>query len=214
MMFFKKKEREENQNRYADRLPPGQSLTLKWPVLHVGGTPQFNPATWDFNIWGMVKEPKRFTWEEFSALPTVTQISDMHCVTHWSKFDSQFEGIPVAEVMKHVELLPEANYVMVHADPGYTTNLPLEDFLDDDVMFVLKYEGQPLTPDHGYPVRLLVPKLYLWKSAKWVRGLEFMAEDQPGFWEMYGYHNHGDPWKEERYGNYVINTMQRVRSGR
>jgi DMSO/TMAO reductase YedYZ molybdopterin-dependent catalytic subunit len=213
-MFFRKKDREDSEARYKDRLPPGQSLTQKWPVLHVGGPPRFDPATWDFNIWGLVKEPKRFTWAEFSALPTVTQISDMHCVTRWSKFDSMFEGIPLAEVMKHVELLPEAKYVMIHADPSYTTNLPLEDFLDDDVMFVLKYEGAPLTPDHGYPVRLLVPKLYLWKSAKWVRGLEFMAEDQPGFWEMYGYHNHGDPWKEERYGNFVINTMQRVRSGR
>jgi DMSO/TMAO reductase YedYZ molybdopterin-dependent catalytic subunit len=213
-MLFRKKEREEAQDQYQDRLPPGQSLTMKWPVLHFGSIPRFNPAAWDFNIWGLVKQPKRFTWAEFSALPTVTQVSDMHCVTHWSKFDSLFEGIPVAEVMKQVELLPEAKYVMVHADPGYTTNLPLEDFLDDDVTFVLKYEGQPLTPEHGYPVRLLVPKLYLWKSAKWVRGLEFMAEDRPGFWEQYGYHNHGDPWQEERYGNFVVNTMQKVRSGR
>lgn len=213
-MFFKKEEREEAQDRYQDRLPSGQSLTQKWPVLHFGSMPRFNPAAWDFNMWGQVKQPKRFTWAEFSALPTMTQVSDMHCVTHWSKFDSHFEGIPVAEVMKQVELLPEARYVMVHADPGYTTNLPLEAFLDDDVMFVLKYEGRPLTPEHGYPVRLLVPKLYLWKSAKWVRGLEFMAEDKAGFWEQYGYHNHGDPWQEERYGEYVINTMQKVRSGR
>lgn len=212
-MFFKKKD-QEIKAAYKDKLPPGQSVTLKWPVLHVGATPRFNPATWDFYIWGLVKAPKRFTWEEFSALPTVEQISDMHCVTRWSKFDSRFEGIPVAEVMKHVELLPEAKYVMVHADPSYTTNLPLEAFLADDVMFALKYEGKPLEPDHGYPVRLLVPQLYLWKSAKWVRGLEFLAEDRPGFWEQYGYHNHGDPWKEERFGNIVINTMQKVRSGR
>jgi DMSO/TMAO reductase YedYZ molybdopterin-dependent catalytic subunit len=182
--------------------------------MHVGSIPQFDPATWDFYIWGLIKESKRFSWQEFSALPTVTQTSDMHCVTRWSKFDSTFEGVPVAEVMKHVELRPEANYVLVHADPGYSTNIALEDFLDDDVMFPLKYEGQPLTPDHGYPVRLLVPKLYLWKSAKWVRGLEFLAEDKPGFWENYGYHNHGDPWQEERFGNVVINTMQKVRSGR
>jgi DMSO/TMAO reductase YedYZ molybdopterin-dependent catalytic subunit len=125
-----------------------------------------------------------------------------------------FEGIPIAEVMKHVELLPEAQYVLVHADPNYTTNLPIEDLLADDAMFVLKYEGQPLTPEHGYPVRLLVPKLYLWKSAKWVRGLEFLTVDQPGFWEQYGYHNHGDPWQEERYGQVVYNTMQKVRAGR
>jgi DMSO/TMAO reductase YedYZ molybdopterin-dependent catalytic subunit len=212
-MFFEKKQDNLKFTR-RDKLPPGQSVTEKWPVLHYGSIPSFDPATWDFNIWGLVKEPKRFSWEEFSALPTVEQVSDMHCVTRWSKFGSRFEGIPIGELMKQVELLPEAKYVMVHADPGYTTNLPVEDLLDDDVMFVLKYEGQPLTPEHGYPVRLLVPKLYLWKSAKWVRGLEFMAEDQPGFWEQYGYHNHGDPWQEERFGNFVVNTMQKVRSGR
>lgn len=213
MMFFKRKEAQEQMD-LEKKLPPGQSLTQKWPVLHVGATPQFNPAAWDFYMWGLVKQPKRFTWAEFSSLPTVQQVSDMHCVTRWSKFDSAFEGIPVAEVMKHVELLPEAKYVMVHADPGYTTNLPLDEFLDDDVMFVLKYEGRPLEPEHGYPVRLLAPKLYLWKSAKWVRGLEFMAEDQPGFWEQYGYHMHGDPWKEERFGGFLVNTMQKIRSGR
>lgn len=196
------------------KLPPGQSLTIKWPVLHYGSVPPFDPATWDFNIWGQVKEPKRFTWAEFSTLPTVEQVSDMHCVTRWSKLDSHFEGIPIAEVMKHVEVLPEAQYVLVHADPNYTTNLPIEELLADDVMFVLKYEGQSLTPEHGYPVRLLVPKLYLWKSAKWVRGLEFLTADQPGFWEQYGYHNHGDPWQEERYGQVVYNTMQKVRAGR
>lgn len=212
-MFFKKKPRETAEAKYQNRLPPGQSLTQKWPVLHVGSIPQYNLSDWDFKIWGAVKQPKRFTWQEFSALPQVTQTCDMHCVTRWSKFDSTFEGISVSEVMNHVELLPEANYVLVHADPGYTTNLPLADFLDEDVMFPLKYEGQPLTPDHGYPVRLLVPKLYLWKSAKWVRGLEFLAQDKAGFWEQYGYHNHGDPWQEERYGAFVINTMQNVRSG-
>jgi DMSO/TMAO reductase YedYZ molybdopterin-dependent catalytic subunit len=194
------------------RLPPGQALTQKWPVLHAGSIPQFNPATWDFFIRGRVEQPKRFTWQEFSSLPVVQQVSDMHCVTRWSKFDNSFEGIPVAEVMKFVELLPDANYVMVHADPNYTTNLPVDEFLADDVMFVLKYEGRPLAPEHGYPVRLLVPRLYLWKSAKWVRGLEFMAKDRPGFWEQYGYHHHGDPWKEERFGGFVSNTMQKVRA--
>jgi DMSO/TMAO reductase YedYZ molybdopterin-dependent catalytic subunit len=210
-MVWKRKAAEDKVAE-ENRLPPGQSLTKKWPVLHVGTIPQFDPATWDFTINGLVKAPKRFTWLEFSALPMVKQVSDMHCVTRWSKFDSSFEGIPVAEVMKTVELLPEARYVLVHADPDYTTNLPLADFLADDVMFVLKYEGRPLTPDHGYPVRLLVPQLYLWKSAKWVRGLEFLAEDWPGFWEQYGYHNHGDPWKEERFGGIVQTTMQKVRS--
>jgi DMSO/TMAO reductase YedYZ molybdopterin-dependent catalytic subunit len=212
MVFKKKQSKAAAANR--SKLPPGQSVTEKWPVLHFGSIPSFDPATWDFNIWGLVKEPKQFSWAEFSALPTVEQVSDMHCVTRWSKFGSQFEGIPIAELMKQVELLPEAKYVLVHADPDYTTNLPVEDLLDDDVMFVLKYEGQPLTPEHGYPARLLVPKLYLWKSAKWVRGLEFLGEDRPGFWEQYGYHNHGDPWTEERFGNFVVNTMQKVRSGR
>ncbi|MEW5960547.1 MAG: sulfite oxidase-like oxidoreductase [Chloroflexota bacterium] len=212
-MFFKRKDKTLNTD-IQKKLPPGQSLTTKWPVLHYGSIPRFDPATWDFNIWGLVKEPKRFTWAEFSSLPTVEQVSDMHCVTRWSKFDSRFEGVPIAEVMKHVELLPEANYVLVHADPNYTTNLPVEELLAADVMFVLKYEAQPLTPEHGYPLRLLAPRLYLWKSAKWVRGLEFLAEDRSGFWEQYGYHNHGDPWQEERYGNVVYNTMQKVRSGR
>ena len=210
-MFSDRKKMEE-QIALENRLPPGQSLTQKWPVLHVGSIPQFNPVTWDFYIWGLVKQPKRFTWAEFGALPMRQQTSDMHCVTGWSKFDSLFEGIPVTEVMKHVELLPEANFVMVHADPGYTTNLPLAEFMAEDSMFALNYEGQPLAPEHGYPVRLLVPQLYLWKSAKWVRGLEFMAEDQPGFWEQYGYHNHGDPWQEERYGGFIYNTMQKVRA--
>ena len=212
-MFFKRKEAQAEMTT-LNRLPPGQSLTQKWPVLHVGSIPRFDPHTWDFYMWGLVKQPKRFTWEEFSSLPTAQQMCDMHCVTHWSKFDNTFEGVPIGEIMKHVELLPEARYVMVHADPGYTTNLPVAELLQDDVMFALKYEGRPLTPKHGYPVRLLVPRLYLWKSAKWVRGLEFMAEDRAGFWENYGYHHHGDPWNEERFGNFVINTMQKVRANR
>lgn len=213
-MFFNKKRNDQAKAAYQDKLPPGQSVTLKWPVLHVGSIPRFDPATWDFYIWGAVKQPKRFTWPEFSSLPMKEQVSDMHCVTHWSKFDSRFEGIPVHEVMKHVELLPEANYVLVHCHGGYTTNLPLKEFLGDDVMFVLKYEGQPLAPEHGYPVRLLVPQLYLWKSAKWVNGLEFLVEDRPGFWENYGYHNHGDPWQEERYGSFEVTRMQDVRAKR
>ena len=212
-MFFNRRKSDEKKAVYEAKLPPGQSVTLKWPVLHVGEIPRFDPATWDFYMWGAVSMPKRLTWAEFSALSMVEQVTDMHCVTRWSKFDSRFEGIPVAEVVKHIELLPAATHVMVHAG-GYTTNLPLDHFLDEDVMFVLKYEGQPLTPEHGYPVRLLVPKLYLWKSAKWVRGLEFLTEDRPGFWENYGYHNHGDPWQEERYGSFEVTSMQQVRSKR
>ena len=213
-MKFNKQARDEARASFLDRLPPGQSATLKWPVLHVGSIPPFNPLTWDFYLWGAVKAAKRFTWAEFSDLPMIEQVSDMHCVTQWSKFDSRFEGVPVGEVMKHVELLPEASHVMVHCNGGYTTNLALDDFLDDDVMFVRNYEGQPLTPDHGYPLRLLVPKLYLWKSAKWVNGLEFLTEDKPGFWENYGYHSHGDPWKEERFGTFEVTRMQDVRANR
>ncbi|MCG3210895.1 MAG: Sulfoxide reductase catalytic subunit YedY [Anaerolineae bacterium] len=213
-MLFRKNNRQEAQTQLRHRLPPGQSLTQKWPVLHYGAIPRYDLSTWDFFVSGLVRQPRRFTWDEFNNLPHREQVSDMHCVTRWSKLDSRFEGIPVAEVLKHVELLPEAKFVMVHADPDYTTNLPLEYLLDDDVMFVLKYEGQPLEPEHGYPVRLLVPKLYLWKSAKWVRGLEFMAEDRSGFWETYGYHERGDPWQEERFGQIVVNRMQDVRAGR
>ncbi len=213
-MLFRKNNRQETQSQLQHRLPPGQSLTQKWPVLHYGAIPRYDLSTWDFFVNGLVRQPRRFTWAEFSSLPRREQVSDMHCVTRWSKLDSRFEGIPMAEVLKHVELLPEAKFVMVHADPDYTTNLPLEYLLDDDVMFVLKYEGQPLEPEHGYPVRLLVPKLYLWKSAKWVRGLEFMAEDRSGFWETYGYHDRGDPWQEERFGQIVVNRMQDVRAGR
>jgi DMSO/TMAO reductase YedYZ molybdopterin-dependent catalytic subunit len=213
-MLIDNRKTKETEAKVAGRIPPGQSLTERFPVLHIGSPPRFNPATWDFYLRGLVETPKRFTWDEFSALPTITQTCDLHCVTSWSKLDTHWEGISIHEIMKHVTLKPEAQYVLVHADPGYTTNLPLPELLQPDVMLALKYDGQPLPLEHGYPVRLLVPRLYLWKSAKWVRGLEFMSHDKPGFWEQYGYHNYGDPWKEERYGNFVINTMQNVRSGR
>jgi DMSO/TMAO reductase YedYZ molybdopterin-dependent catalytic subunit len=181
------------------RLPPGQVLTQKFPVLTYGGTPRIDLNRWRFQVWGLVDEDKEWTWEEFLALPHKTQTCDIHCVTRWSKLDTTWEGIPFTEVYSLLKLKPEAKFVMIHSYGGYTTNMTLEEMLDDDVMFAFNYEGQPLEPEHGGPVRLLVPKLYFWKSAKWVRGLEFLPENRTGFWEMYGYHMHGDPWTEERF---------------
>jgi DMSO/TMAO reductase YedYZ molybdopterin-dependent catalytic subunit len=182
------------------RLPPGQSLTEKWPVLHYGGIPRITLDQWEFRVWGLVKEEKRFSWEDMMAMSQQAMTNDVHCVTRWSKFQNEWEGIPIPGFMKHVRLLPEASHVMVHAYGGYTTNLPLDEFLDERNLLAHKHSGEPLTPDHGWPMRLVVPELYFWKSAKWVNGFEFMPTDHRGFWEQYGYHNHGDPWLEERFG--------------
>ena len=190
----------EREKAVADRLPPGQYLTEKWPVLHYGSIPRIELSTWDFQVRGEVERPVRLTYEEMTALPRKTVRSDIHCVTRWSLFDSTWEGIPVSEVMKLVQLKPEATHVMVLAEQGFTANLSLDDFLRDENLFVDKRNGEPISPEHGWPLRLFVPHLYFWKSAKWVRGLEFMAGDRPGFWEQYGYHMRGDPWNEERYG--------------
>ena len=190
----------EREKAVADRLPPGQYVTEKWPVLHYGNVPKVDLATWDFQIRGQVEQPVRLSYEQFMALPRRTERSDIHCVTRWSMFDSTWEGIPVAEVMKLVTLKPEASHVMVLAEQGFTANLSLDDFLRDENLFVDKRNGEPISPEHGWPLRLFVPHLYFWKSAKWVRGLELIAGDRPGFWEQYGYHMRGDPWDEERYG--------------
>jgi DMSO/TMAO reductase YedYZ molybdopterin-dependent catalytic subunit len=181
------------------RLPPGQSLVDKFPVLSYGPTPRFNRQKWDFRVFGMVEEPLRFSYEEFRALPASRQVADFHCVTTWSRLDNVWEGLSVVDLMKRVRLKPEARYVIVHCDGGYTTNLPLEEFVDDDVMLAWRHDGRDLEPDHGWPLRLVVPKLYGWKSAKWVRAIEFTSADRRGFWEVRGYHNHADPWTEERY---------------
>ena len=183
----------------AERVPPGQYLTDKFPVLSYGPTPQFNPAKWDFQVIGLVEEPIRLSYEQFRALPQSNQVSDFHCVTTWSRLDNAWEGVRVADLMKLVKLKPEAGYAIIHCDGGYTTNLALSDFLGGDVMLALRHDGRDLEPDHGFPLRLVVPKLYGWKSAKWVRAIEFSAEDKRGFWEVRGYHNHADPWTEERY---------------
>jgi DMSO/TMAO reductase YedYZ molybdopterin-dependent catalytic subunit len=181
------------------RTPPGQTLTDNFPVLSYGPAPRLDPQRWDFRILGLVEEPLRFSYEQFHALPQSRQVSDFHCVTTWSRLDNTWEGVKVRDLMKLVKLKPEAHYAIIHCDGGYTTNLPLNEFLDEDVMLAHRHDGRDLTADHGFPLRLVVPKLYGWKSAKWVRAIEFTDVDQRGFWEVRGYHNHANPWTEERY---------------
>lgn len=201
MIFGEGSERKqlERAMREVGRLPPGQSATLKWPVLHEGPVPRFDPKTWDFRITGLVEQPVRLTWDEFTRLPMKEVTADMHCVTRWSRFDVRWDGVPFAEVMKLAQVKPQAKYVMVHAENDYTANVALADLLRPTTLFALKHNGEPLPPEHGYPVRLVVPQLYAWKSVKWVRGIEFMPQDTPGFWEQNGYHIYGDPFKEQRY---------------
>ncbi len=201
MIFGENTERKqlERAMRDAGRLPPGQSATLKWPVLHVGDVPRFNQQTWDFRITGLVEKPVCLTWDEFSHLPMKEVTADMHCVTRWSRFDVRWEGVPFTEVMKLAVVKPEAKYVMFHAEAGFTSNVPLDDLMRPTTLLALKHNGEPLPADHGYPVRLVVPHLYAWKSVKWVRGIEFMAHDAPGFWEENGYNMYGDPFREQRY---------------
>jgi len=181
----------------ADRLPPGQYLTRDFPVLSAGPTPRTPLTAWTFSITGEVAEPKQWTWDEFRKLPRETITRDIHCVTKWSKFDTVWEGVSVDTLLKGINTT--AGYLMAFSDGGYTTNLPLADVMDGKAWVAFAFGGSPLAPEHGGPARLLVPHLYFWKSAKWVRGLRFMARDEPGFWEMYGYHMYGDPWREQRY---------------
>jgi len=190
----------EEQMREQGRLPAGQSLTLKFPVLTYGPNPRFDEATWDLRVFGDVEKDMRWSWKEFTALPTVKITCDIHCVTRWSKFDTNWEGVRFKDFVKLFGIKPTVRYVIAHCDGGYTTNLPLDVMLDEDVLLAYKYEGQSLEPDHGGPLRTLVPKRYFWKSAKFLRALEFSPVDKPGFWENAGYHNDGDPFKEERYG--------------
>lgn len=188
--------------RRSQRLPPGQALARKWPVLHAGPTPQFDPASWDFHIFGLVRQQKTFNYAEFISLPRIKVLADMHCVTRWSKLDNLWEGVATRELLNHVEPLLDAKFVMIHCEYGFTTNLPIADFFADDCLLAIRHNGVDLEPDHGFPLRLVVPRLYAWKSAKWVRGIEFMAQDQAGFWESWdhgGYHMRGDPWQEQRF---------------
>jgi DMSO/TMAO reductase YedYZ molybdopterin-dependent catalytic subunit len=181
----------------VDRVPPGQYVTDDFPVLSAGPTPRTPLEEWTFSIVGEVDEPRRWTWEEFRALPSEETIRDIHCVTKWSKLDTRWEGVSVDTLLEGVET--SAEYAVAFCDGGYTTNLPLEDLTGGKAWVAYGYDGEPLEPEHGGPARLLVPHLYFWKSAKWVRGLALRADDEPGFWETYGYHMYGDPWQEQRY---------------
>jgi DMSO/TMAO reductase YedYZ molybdopterin-dependent catalytic subunit len=183
----------------ADRVPPGQYVTEKFPVLHYGSVPKIDLATWDFKVYGEVDSPFTLTWAQFRELPRKQVTTDIHCVTRWTKLDTAWEGVPIQHVLELAQIRPGATYVVAHSEQGYTANLPLDILDDDDVLLADTYDGAPLEPEHGYPLRLFVPKRYFWKSAKWLRGLEFLDHDQLGFWERYGYHNDADPWKEERY---------------
>ena len=183
----------------GDRVPPGQFLTEKWPVLTYGPTPHIKPSEWRFKVWGEVELEREFTWDEFLALGVNDLTADFHCVTQFSTLDSEWEGVKFLDLLKHIKVKPSAKYVMAHCYGGYTSNLPLEAMADDDVLFAFKHNGEPLAAEHGGPMRLVVPKRYAWKSAKWVNGVEFMADDRMGFWEQRGYNNNADPWKEERF---------------
>jgi DMSO/TMAO reductase YedYZ molybdopterin-dependent catalytic subunit len=182
----------------ASRIPPGQYRTEKFPVLHYGSVPRVDLSTWDFRVFGDVASPFNLTWAQFKELPRKTVNTDIHCVTRWTKLDTSWEGVPIQEILRLAQLRPAAKFVS-HCEQGYTANLPLSVLDDDDVLLADTFGGAALEPEHGYPLRLLVPKRYFWKSAKWIRGLEFLDHDQLGFWERYGYNNDADPWKEERY---------------
>jgi DMSO/TMAO reductase YedYZ molybdopterin-dependent catalytic subunit len=191
-----------SQVRDADtggRIPPGQYRTEKFPVLHYGSVPKTKLETWDLRVFGEVDNPFRMTWDEFRALPRKTITADIHCVTRWSKLDTTWQGVSIQEILRLAQVRPTATHVLEHAEQGYTTNLPITVLDDEDVVLADTFDGQPLELEHGWPLRLVVPKRYFWKSAKWLRGLEFLDRDQLGFWERYGYSNAADPWKEERY---------------
>jgi DMSO/TMAO reductase YedYZ molybdopterin-dependent catalytic subunit len=212
MNFWRRFMRDDVDPEIDKRLPPGQVLTVKWPVLTYGMTPRFDPRRWTFRCFGLVEEEVVWTWEEFLKLPCVEIASDVHCVTRWSKLGNRWEGVHIREILTRVRIKPEAAAVMVHADPDYTVNLAVDDLVDDEALLALRHNGRDLEPDHGGPCRLVVPKLYFWKSAKWVRAFEFLDVNAPGFWEVNGYHMRGDPWKEERYAAQETRAMQQMRA--
>ena len=187
-----------------ERVPPRQVKTVKWPVLHYGDVPRVDLATWRFGIRGLVDAPFEITYDELKALPQQDTLCDIHCVTRWSRLDNRFTGVPVQTLLKRAGVKKDATHVLVHAEQGFTTNLPLSDLDRPENLLAWAHNGEDLTPDHGWPLRLLVPHLYFWKSAKWVRGLELLDFDLPGFWEQNGYHMRGDPWAEERYGGMSV----------
>jgi DMSO/TMAO reductase YedYZ molybdopterin-dependent catalytic subunit len=181
----------------SSRVPPGQHVVNDFPVLSAGPTPRVPLSEWTFSVVGEVDEPKRWTWDEFRKLPTETFTVDIHCVTKWTKLDTTWTGVSLATILEQVETA--ADYAVAYSDGGYTTNLPVDDLMGQQAWIAFEYDGQPLDPEHGGPARLLVPHLYLWKSAKWVRGISLQNEEEPGFWESNGYHMRGDPWREQRY---------------
>jgi DMSO/TMAO reductase YedYZ molybdopterin-dependent catalytic subunit len=200
--LFRSKAEQKLVERGLDpkRLPPGQYLTEKWPVLHAGAVPQTDLATWDFRVFGEVEREVVLRYDELQALPQTELTVDIHCVTRWSRFDTSFKGVHWRELAKLVQPKPTARFVLAHAEQGFTSNVPLVALEDEHALIAWEADGEPLTLDHGWPLRLVVPSRYFWKSAKWLRGLELLTSDQPGFWERYGYHNDADYWREERYG--------------
>jgi len=205
---FKRKNDEEKM-RSEGRLPPGQSLTARFPVLHYGPVPKSDLTKWDLKFWGLVEEPLTLSWDQFNQLPMTTLKMDLHCVTKWSMFDSEWKGVLIHTLIEQglLKIKPQAKFVMQHAEYGYTTNLPLKVMLQDNFLMATHYDGQPISPEHGYPLRGVIGAIpgrmdletpYLWKGAKWLRGMEFLSEDQMGFWEEAGYHNQADIWKEQR----------------
>jgi DMSO/TMAO reductase YedYZ molybdopterin-dependent catalytic subunit len=200
-VFRSRAERKVEEAGYdPKRLPPGQYLTDKWPVLHAGTVPRVDLATWDFRVWGEVENPIELSWEAFDALPRAEITLDIHCVTRWSRFDMTFSGVHWRDVAGLVRPKPGARYAIAHAEQGFTSNVQLSFVEDERAILATHANGEPLAPDHGWPLRLVVPGKYFWKSAKWLRGIELLSHDQPGFWERYGYHNDADYWEEERYG--------------
>jgi DMSO/TMAO reductase YedYZ molybdopterin-dependent catalytic subunit len=197
MKFFTKKA--ELPAEISARVPPGQYLTEKWPVLHYGPVPPFNPKTWDFRVFGEVENETKLNWDEFQKLEQTAVTADMHCVTTWSRLDQKWEGVAFSKIIELAKPKPDAKFVIAHSEYGFTANTPLEYCLREDCLIALRANGAPLTSEHGSPARLVVPRLYAWKSAKWLRGIEFSETDKSGFWERNGYHNTGDPWKEQRY---------------
>lgn len=183
----------------ARRLPPGQFPTARWPVLHQGNVPAFEPATWVFRVWGAVETPLSLSWESFQELPTASRTGDLHCVTRWSSLDHQWSGVRPETILRLARPLPDARYVLLHGEGGYTANISLAAFLAPDALLATRHANLPLTPEHGAPLRAVIPGLYAWKSVKWLRGVEFLTADRPGFWEEYGYSNSADPWREERF---------------
>jgi DMSO/TMAO reductase YedYZ molybdopterin-dependent catalytic subunit len=199
-MFRAKAEQKLRDKGYdPSRLPPGQYLTEKWPVLHAGSVPTIDLATWTFRVWGEVESPLELTWEQFLELPREQNTQDIHCVTRWSRFDATFSGVHWRTLAELVQPKPSARFVIAHAEQGFTSNVPIQYVEEANALLATEADGEPLSEEHGAPLRLIVPGKYFWKSAKWLRGIELSDHDEPGFWERYGYHNDADPFREERY---------------